>query len=370
MSESVDTLQHTFGPILKPFAWLYGTGMRARAAFYERGLLPAWEPPVPTVSVGNIGWGGSGKTPVADWLLDWAGRKGFRVALLTRGYRARPVSYPYIVHPNALVEEAGDEPLMLAQANPKAHVIVDPDRIRGGKLAMKKFKPRLMVLDDGYQHMRMKRHLNLALLRVDDLGDGWNRVIPAGSWREPESALKRADAFMIKIGPKNFKRIMPHIQARLDKFHKPVFSFQVVPIGLRHVLKGNTVKDFDGGKYLLVTGVGDPALVRRSARGYFGYPPLKHMVFNDHHTYTKRDVLEIQTVARRLGCEAIVCTPKDGVKLGPMCTDEFWQFDLRLDFGPSTIGPNTSFDAWWTRRFETLNLNTGSQTDEQGHTDD
>lgn len=356
MSESVNTLQHALAPILKPFAWMYGTGMRVRAGLYGRGLLPSWEPPALTVSVGNIGWGGSGKTPIAGWLLDWSVNKGLRPALLTRGYRAKPVSYPYLVHPDALPEEAGDEPLMLAREHPKAHVIVDPKRMRGGKFAVKQFNPRIFILDDGFQHMAVKRHLNLALLRLDELGEGWDRVIPAGSWREPEVALRRADAFLIKTGPKHFKKIMPNIEQRLGKFHKPVFSFQVTPTGLRHVLKGNRVRDFEGGKYLLVTGVGDPALVRRTARGYFGYAPLKHMTYRDHHTYTKRDVLEMQTVARRLGCEAIVCTPKDAVKLGPMCTGEFWQFDLRTDFGPSTVGPNTTFATWWRRRFEAIAL--------------
>lgn len=356
MSETVSTLQRAFGPILKPFSWLYGAGMRIRAGLYRRGLLPSWEPDALTISVGNIGWGGSGKTPVAGWLLDWAERKGLETVLLTRGYRAKPVSYPYLVHPGALPEEAGDEPLMLARDHQKAHVVVDPVRTRGGKWAQTKFKPKMVVLDDGFQHMAVKRHLNLTLLRVDDLGEGWNRVIPAGSWREPEAALARADAFMIKIGPKGFERIKPHIEHRLGQFHKPVFSFQVVPTGIRQVVGSVPAKDFDSAKYLLVTGVGDPELVRHTAKTYFGYAPTKHMIFKDHHTYTKQDVMEIMAVARQLGCAAILCTPKDAVKLGPMCTDEFWQFDLRLDFGPSTIGPNTTFKTWWNRRFDAFNL--------------
>ncbi|MBI9079461.1 MAG: tetraacyldisaccharide 4'-kinase [Pseudodesulfovibrio sp.] len=356
MANTITTLQRSFAPILKPLSWLYGFGMRVREVCYARGLFPGWEPPALTVSVGNIGWGGSGKTPVAGWLLGWAESKGFPAVLLTRGYRAKPVSYPYLVPPGALVEEAGDEPLMLAKMYRKAHVVVDPNRTRGGRWIVDKVRPRLVVLDDGFQHMAVKRHLNLVLLRPDDLDEQWNRVIPAGSWREPMAALKRADAFLIKVGPKNFKKLEPFIAERLERFHKPVFSFQVLPTGIRHVLHGNVERDFDGGKYLLVTGVGDPAQVRRTAKAYLGYGPIRHMTFKDHHAYTKRDVLEMQTVARRLGCEAILCTPKDAVKLGPMCTEEFWQFDLRMDFGPSTIGPNTSFDVWWDRRYDAFNL--------------
>ncbi|ADU63723.1 MAG: tetraacyldisaccharide 4'-kinase [Pseudodesulfovibrio sp.] len=356
MSHSIDALQRSLSPILTPFSWAYGAGMRMRAGLYGRGLLPSWEPGALTVSVGNIGWGGTGKTPVAGWLLGWAESRGLEALLLTRGYKARPVTYPYLVKPGALAEEAGDEPLMLATMHPKARVVVDPVRTRAGRWAMQQFHPGLVVLDDGFQHLAVKRHLDLVLLRPDDLAGQWNRVIPAGSWREPVSALKRADAFMIKIGPENFARLTPFIKERLERFRKPVFSFQIRPTGVRHVLHGNAEAGFGGGAYLLVTGVGDPEQVRRTAARFFGYPPARHLVFRDHHAFTKADVLAMQAAASRLGCEAILCTPKDAVKLGPMCSEEFWQFDLRLDFGPSILGSGKPFNVWWSRRFDAFNL--------------
>lgn len=364
MEESVTSIQAAFGPVLKPLAWVYGVGMRLREGLYKRGLFRTWQPAALTVSVGNIGWGGTGKTPIAGWLLDWAQHKGIEALLLTRGYKAKPVKYPYLVQSGALVEEAGDEPLMLATSHPRAHVIVDPNRIRGGQWGVKQFNPKLVVLDDGFQHMAVERHVNLVLLKPADLASQWNMVIPAGSWRESMSALDRADAFMIKVGPTNFAKLKPYFKERLERFHKPIFSFQVQPTGIRQVLRGNTERDFDGGSYLLVTGVGDPELVKRTATSYFGYKPMKHLVYRDHHFYTKSDVLEMQTVARKFGCEAILCTPKDAVKLGPMCTEMFWQFDLRVDFGPSSIGENTPFTTWWNRRYDTFSLHPGTQSAE------
>lgn len=355
MSQNVTALQNSFAPLLKPFGWAYGAVMRLREGMYASGALGSWEAPAMTVSVGNIGWGGSGKTPIAGWLLDWAQANNHQSLLLTRGYKAKPVRYPYLVKPGALAEEAGDEPLMLASLHTKANVVVDPNRTRGGKWGVKQFNPRLVVLDDGFQHMAVKRHLNLVLLRPEDLSDQWDRVIPAGSWREPKAALKRADAFMIKAGPKYFKKIMPYFTERLAKLHKPIFSFQVIPTGLRRVLDGEQAADFDSEKYLLVTGVGDPDLVKRTATQYIGYKPVRHMVYRDHHAYTKTDVLEMQTTASRMGCKAILCTPKDAVKLGPMCTKEFWQFNLRVSFGPSSIGEKSTFPTWWQRQFETFN---------------
>lgn len=329
--------------------------MRLREGLYRGGVFSSWEAPAMTVSVGNIGWGGSGKTPIAGWLLDWARANNHVSLLLTRGYKARPVRYPYLVQPGALAEEAGDEPLMLATLHERSNVVVDPKRARGGEWGVKRFNPRLVILDDGFQHMAVKRHVDLVLLRPDDLGSQWNQVIPAGSWREPVAALNRADAFLIKAGPKLFKRMMPHLEARLGKLRKPVFSFQVVPTGLRRVLDGEPAADFGGEKYLLVTGVGDPELVKRTATQYIGYKPVRHLVYRDHHAFTKTDVLEMQEAARNMGCEAILCTPKDAVKLGPMCSREFWQFNLRVDFGPSTIAENSTFPAWWQHRFETFN---------------
>ncbi|WP_319470971.1 tetraacyldisaccharide 4'-kinase [uncultured Pseudodesulfovibrio sp.] len=350
----ITTIQNSLAPILKPLSWVYGAGMCMRDSLYRRGLIRSWEPEALTVSVGNIGWGGSGKTPVAGWLLDWAEKNNIEALLLTRGYKAKPVSYPYLVKPGALPEEAGDEPLMLATEHRKAHVVVDPDRTRGGKWAMKKFHPRLVILDDGFQHMAVKRHFNLVLLRIEDLDSQWNRVIPSGSWREPPSALNRADAFMIKASPNAFKKLGPYLTERLGKFRKPVFSFQIRPTSVQHVLTQERRPDLGGARYLLVSGVGSPKQVQHTTQKYFGYPPAKHLVYPDHHSYTKNDVLDLQAAARNLECEAIVCTPKDAVKLGPMCTEEFWQLNLRTDFGPSTIGQDSPFDAWWGRRFETF----------------
>lgn len=328
--------------------------MRVRSSLYERGLIRSWEPQALTVSIGNIGWGGSGKTPVAGWLLQWAQQKGLRSLLLTRGYKAKPVQYPYLVKPGALAEEAGDEPLMLATEHPYANIVVDPVRTRGGRWATAEFKPKLVILDDGFQHMAVKRHFNLVLLRPEDLKKQWNRVIPAGSWREPLSALKRADGFMIKCGPEEFKHYLPHIYDRLDSYRKPVFSFHLRPTAVRNVLGGQTRRGFRDAPYLLVTGVGEPEQVKQTAINYLGYPPERHIIYPDHHSYTKNNVRDMQNAAQRLNCEAILCTPKDAVKLGPMCSEEFWQFNLRTQFGPSTIGPNTPFDAWWNRRWETF----------------
>ncbi|WP_419786924.1 tetraacyldisaccharide 4'-kinase [Pseudodesulfovibrio sp.] len=352
MSDRVSSLQDSFSWLLTPISWCYAGIMRFRAMMYRNRLLPVWEPEVLTVSVGNIGWGGSGKTPLAGWLLEWAIAKGLEPMLLTRGYKAKPVVYPYLVKKGALPEEAGDEPLMLARAYPEARIIVDPVRRRSGRLGIRRYNPGLIVLDDGFQHMAVHRHVNLVLLRPEDLTEQWDRVIPRGSWREPKKALERADAFLIKTGPKGFEQLRPHIDKLLVRFRKPVFSFQVVPVGVANVLTGESRENFTEGRYILVSGTGDPRAIMQSARHLTGSTPAKHLIYPDHHAYAKSDVLDMQATAKRLECEFILCTPKDAVKLGPMCTPEFWQFELRMAFGPSTIGAKTPFNIWWKGRYE------------------
>lgn len=354
MSDTVTEMQRSLSVVLTPCGWLYGRVMRLREKLYQSGLKASWEPPVLTVSVGNIGWGGTGKTPVADWLLSWAEAKRLKPVLLTRGYGAQPKSLPFTVSPGALAEEAGDEPLMLARNHPKAHIVVDPNRTRAGQMAAELFNPGLFILDDGFQHMAVKRHLNLTLLRQDDLLEGWNRVIPAGSWREPESALRRADAFMIKADPDRFKELEQAVEDRLGMLFKPLFSFIISPIGVRQVVGKATAKDFGDAPYLLVSGVGEPVQVRETAKKYLGYGPVEHLAFKDHHAYTKNDVLDILGQARGAGAKAILCTPKDAVKLGEMCTEDFWQFDLSVEFGPSLLANGATFDVWWEEQFNRL----------------
>lgn len=187
-------VQRALYPLLYPFSKIYSFAMSYRRKQYEAGAKEQFSPKAPCVSVGNISWG-SGKTPVVSWLLEWAEHNHYSPVVLTRGYKAAPPRTPYLVTPESTAKQAGDEPVMLATAHRKAHIVVDPIRKRSGAWAEKKFRPELMVLDDGFQHLAVNRDLNLVLLKPEDLTKEWDRVIPAGSWREDQSALSRAHAF-------------------------------------------------------------------------------------------------------------------------------------------------------------------------------
>lgn len=337
-------IQRRFPSLLMPLGRAYAACMAARRAAWESEILPVFRPSRPVVAVGNIAWGGTGKTPLVDWLLQWAGARGLNPAVLTRGYGARPPQVPFLVGYSHTAEQAGDEPLMLARRNPHAAILVDPLRRRAGRWAERELHPHFYLLDDGMQHLAVRRDLDIVVLRPEDVLDQWNRVIPAGSWREGASALSRAGAFCIKASPAVFSALAPVLEERLAPYGVPVFSFTLRP---RHLVRVSpersteTMPDFGGKPYILVSGVGGPGQVCETATNFFGYTPIKHRVFPDHHPYSLED-------ARSLAQEdaPLVCTPKDAVKLERYAGLDLWTFALETVFGPS-LRSEVAFPEWW-----------------------
>lgn len=347
---NIESLHRHLAPLLSPFAPAYGAYMRRRAREYARGKRPQWRPSVPCVSVGNISVGGSGKTPLAQWILRRACELNLAPLLLTRGYGAKPPELPYLVTPGSPPAHAGDEPLMLAQACQEAHVVVDPKRMRSGPWAMERFGPKLVVLDDGFQHLAVKRDLDLVLLTPGDLGRDWDRTLPGGRWREDATALARASAVLLKVGPDGPH---PHLAAaghRLPALGKPVYPFALKATGLVRVADGSPA-DLDGTPYALACGVAKPRQVAATAQDLLGAPPVDVLAFPDHHAYTLRDLEFISARARDFGA-AVVVTPKDAVKLkalgGPSGPDML-TFALDLAFFPGLYaGEAPDFPAFFT----------------------
>ncbi|WP_320172349.1 tetraacyldisaccharide 4'-kinase [Maridesulfovibrio sp.] len=346
---SLSEIQGLLSPVLTPLSRGYSALMSRRARRYAMGECEQFRPACPCLSVGNIGSGGSGKTPLADWLLKWADIQELSVVLLTRGYGAKPPHLPYVVGPHSPASESGDEPLMLARENPDARVVVDPVRKRSGAWASEEFSPDLVILDDGFQHMAVKRDMDFVLLTPDDLKDGWDRVIPRGTWREGKDALRRADVFFVKSGAESFKSMAGLVKDRLGPFGRPVFQFSLRAVGLK-LLGGGDRLEFGSGKYVLFSGIGNPQMLVADAREYMGREPEKFIVFRDHHAYTDRDVEDIRRQAATLGAKRIICTPKDAVKLAGLGCDDFYVIDLEVEFLEALFFDGTAplpFDKWW-----------------------
>lgn len=355
-------VQRALFPLLYPFSKIYSFAMSYRRKQFESGAKEQFSPKAPCVSVGNISWGGSGKTPVVSWLLEWAERNHYSPVVLTRGYKAAPPRTPYLVTSGSSVAQAGDEPVMLANAHTKARIVVDPLRMRSGAWAEKSFRPELMVLDDGFQHLAVKRDLNLVLLKPDDLTTEWDRVIPAGSWREDKSALSRAHAFLIKAD--SLAPLKNVIKEKLAKYGVPVFCFSLVPQQLipvseaaKEVFEKAKEKHLPVAldKYILFNGVGEPAQVEETTKKFMGRSPYKHQRFTDHHTYTEAEIAEMGNVGLPL-----VCTPKDAVKVPEVLGIEVWTFALRTKFGESMF-TGKSFLDWWSEEWNAMREASGTR---------
>lgn len=346
-------LQNVLAPLLLPLSLLYGGAALARRRLADHGFPSSRFFFRPCVSVGNISWGGTGKTPVTDWLLDWADARGLRAAVLTRGYGAKAPFRPFPVSADAHPAHSGDEPLMLARRHPGALILADPDRNRAARHALNDaHPPDLFILDDGFQHLATGRHLDLVLLDADDLGDGpissWNRVLPAGTWREPAASLHAAGAFVIKLDPAAWEDTLPGLRRRLAPFPRPIFAFYLHPRGLRACGQSSLLPaDAVPGPYLLTSAVGNPAQVRRSVEAFMGRAPEEHLIFPDHHDYSRPED------ARRLSASGlpVLCTDKDAVKLCALNLPSLYALDVKANFyaaaWPDSDARGPGFEGWW-----------------------
>ena len=353
---NIFALQQHFSPLLRPVAAAYGAAMRLRAERYKEGTN-IYRAACSVVSVGNISWGGTGKTPVIDYLLKKTKEVGIRTVVLTRGYKATPPHLPFPVMPDSDPASAGDEPLMLALRHPDTLVVVDPKRSRAASWVEKNDFPRLFLLDDGMQHMGMARDLDIVLLKPNDLLTGWNRVIPTGEWREDKSALTRADSFCVKASGAEQTALIAAAQTRLGALERPLFFFDLFPKGLSRLVPPggvppDKIHDLGGTAYTLLCGTGNPDHVRQTVKGLLGKEPTYSHILPDHYRYTAADARAVRQ--KNL---PVVCTAKDAVKLSPLLPAfgdlPVWVLEVEAVFS-RTLFSDTSFDAWWETKLACL----------------
>jgi len=260
----------------------------------------------PVISVGNLSVGGSGKTPIVASLARLLLARGWRPAILTRGYARRVHRDGVLVvsdgtRVRAGVDESGDEPLMLARILPGVPVLVSPDRYLAGILAERQFGATVLLLDDGFQHLQLARDVDLLVVTPADLED---RVLPSGRLREPMSAARAADAVLVHGSPDDVHRV----QAATGVATAFLVCRRYAP------LRGIAGELGSGRRVLAVAGIARPERFFAAAREA-GLDVAGELAFRDHHWFTARDVSRIARRARALGADAVVTTDKDAVRL-------------------------------------------------------
>jgi len=312
-----DAKRRAAGPFalvpLTILSWLYGAITWAHGALYRSGLLRARRIGCRVVSIGSPVAGGSGKTPTAAWVASRLQERGHEVALATRGY-GRSGRDPVVVlsdghRVRSALSEAGDEPALLVGLAPGVPVLVGPDRSVVGLRAISAFGADVLVLDDGMQHHRLARDVEIVTLDGSD-GLGSGRVLPRGPLRERLSSLHRADAVIVVDGPLGDRDV-----ARLRRY-APRARCEVARRSARAVrpLAGGRPERpswLSGREVGLLCAIARPGSLRRTVET-LGAKVVAERSFPDHHVYTVPDLTGLASEA-----SCWITTEKDAGKILP-----------------------------------------------------
>ncbi len=310
--------------ILSPFVRLYGAIANLRNTLYEREIFKSFPLGARTISVGNITFGGTGKTPFVAFVAEVLAEHGEKVCILTRGYGRENAKQRVLVSDGenilANVRTSGDEPFELANnLLGKAIIIADANRVEAAKWAREKFGVTVFVLDDAFQHQRAQRDLDIVLI---------DATKPFSILREPLKNLKRADLIVITRANLVSENQITDYKLQITRFtNAPIFisgnkisnltNLQDFSIQRKTTNNGQLTTD----NALAFCALGNPNNFFEQLR-HENFNLVGTVKFSDHHFYTQTDIERIETEAIETGAEVLITTAKDAVKLK----------DLRLDF--------------------------------------
>jgi tetraacyldisaccharide 4'-kinase len=311
--------------LLWPASFGLGTATFARMMAYNKGMLRQEQFPAEIISIGNITVGGTGKTPVTIDLAQRLVASGRKVAVLSRGYKRRSKAGMVVVSDghNVLASslESGDEPYMIANAVPKAAVIVGAKRVETAKIATERFGCDTIILDDAFQHFAIARDRDVVLLDYnDDLEN--DHLLPAGRLREPLGALARADWVVItKLPEEPSEERLRKIRGLVTKY-SPAAKLSacrmvpnaITPFGVPDVTLGSAT--LRNTKVFAFCGIARPDMFFEELRS-MGANIVGKKSFGDHHWYSHQDIAALEREYQAAGAEMVITTEKDGVKLLP-----------------------------------------------------
>ncbi|HLT22118.1 MAG TPA: tetraacyldisaccharide 4'-kinase [Bacteriovoracaceae bacterium] len=325
--------------LLSPLTFLWEWIYRIRRSFYEYGILKKKVFKVPVISVGNLSFGGTGKTPTIIWLTEWLIEKGLTPAVLTRGYRGQ------LEHSSGLLKSGqkfrlnpydyGDEPLMISNKMSKGAVIVGKKRADNLLKYFAEVKPDVVLLDDGFQHLQIYRSFNLVLFDAT-MGLEKYHVAPRGYLREGFSALKDADAIVISrsdmVSPEHLDKLLKLITSSYH--HRPALALtRYLAAGVYDVHEqfSCSIENLKGMRVIAVTAIANP----NSFYSYlesFGVEICERMSFADHYFFTNEDVNTLLTKATQHAA-IVLCSEKDMVKMKRVSLDpRILYIKVKVDF--------------------------------------
>lgn len=293
-------------------SWLYGIGVRIRmAALRKKGRrLPGF-----TVSIGNITAGGTGKTPFVIMLAGWAGRQGYNAAVISRGYGGKYRGDSAVVTDGANLllspDISGDEPWLMANRLKGIPVIVSRKRHDGGIKAYKSFGSNFFILDDGFQHILLKRDMDIVLADAKSpFGNG--HLLPWGPLREPLSGLNRADAFVFTRSAGPAPVFLSGHAGDKPRFTGDHAADKIVTLPEQKEYDASFIS---GKRVLAFTGIGRPDSFRETLAG-LGADIVSFIAFGDHYPFNESDLRDIKKECNLTGADLIITTEKDRARIG------------------------------------------------------
>ncbi len=292
--------------VLRGLSWGYGLGVSVRNRYYDRWALPIWLE-VPVISAGNLTVGGTGKTPMTLWLCRRLLERGLKPAVLSRGYKVSK-------------EGLADELLMVSRRCPEAVAIANPDRAAAGRLAVQDYGVQAAVLDDGFQHRRLGRDLDIVLIDATR-PFGYGHLLPRGLLREPIRGLSRAEAVVVTRCDQCEPGALADVDAALRPVnpHVPIVHAVHRPAGFAE-LDGSEVAGPGGARIGCFAGIARPQSFERTLADT-GIASADARWWPDHHVYTLADVDLIHTWVEGARLDSLVTTEKDAVKLAALDAD-------------------------------------------------
>lgn len=305
---------------LRVLSWGYGRGVAARQAFYRARLLPIRRVGCPVVSVGNLTAGGTGKTPCAIFLARRLIGQGWRPAVLLRGYGRTGGSGLVVASAGwgllTGAAEAGDEGSLLAESLPGVPIILGGDRARAAELALSRCGADLCILDDGYQHLRLHRDLDILLLDArSPFGNG--ALLPRGLLREPPGAIGRADLVILTRADQARDPEGAEAAARRRNPRAPLLRAVHRPVSLVRLSDGAVLppQALAGQTVAALSAVASPAAFEAALRD-LGASVAAAFRFPDHHRYREAELAEAGREGRAAGAALLVTTAKDRARGG------------------------------------------------------
>jgi tetraacyldisaccharide 4'-kinase len=310
--------------LLFPFTIIYACITTCRNKLFDIELLKSIQVPVAVVCVGNLKAGGTGKTPFTQYLLNTFSST-YKVAVLSRGYGRKTKGF-VLADKNSTINDIGDESFQLyTHANNNYVVAVCEDRVQGVNALLDLYPDlKLVILDDGFQHRKIKRDVNVLLTEYNDPFFD-DCLLPAGRLRESKSGAARADVVVVTKSPTSYKPLshqgfLPYIRPRV-----PV-HYSGIAYGLYH---SHTNQATLNSKVIVVTGIANPNPLLTYLEGQ-KLDIVKHFSYADHYSFTSKDILLVDQESKRYDSVQIITTEKDWVKIVPLLkdanTDSIWGY--------------------------------------------